>query len=226
MNIFIVPSCIKSNRSSVSIEQRFNQTIETFKSIREKDPEAYIFFSDSSPSPLSEEQIATINSNVDFFMNLHSDGYAQELNNINNVHIAKNLGETYILYVSLQQLKTMFDFSKLHGRIFKMGGRCIFENEFDIKRYAEHEGKYTFKKRKESWRGVGQYLIDTRMYSWCFSLIDEYIDILKTKNPPYLVQNIDTEHAHFLTIPQDKLVEFDKIHVGCVVALTGEYISD
>lgn len=226
MNIYIVPSCIRAHHSAINVDERFKQTLTTFDSIREKDHNAFIFFVDNSVSPLTESELEQIYPKVDLFMDLHNDGMAQNINNLPNVHIAKGMGEGYMLYRSMEVLKQKFDFAKEKGRIFKMGGRCVFEPVFDIRRYEGYEGKYIFKTRKESWRGPGEYLIDTRMYSWCFSLIDEYMEILRDKNPPYILQNIDTEHAHFLNIPHDKLVEFDKLHVGCVVALTGIYVSD
>lgn len=226
MNIFIVPSCIRANHSAVSVEERFEQTLNTFDSIRQVDHDAFIFFVDNSVSPLKEDELEQIYTKVDLFMDLHNDQTAQNINNLPNVHVAKGLGEGYMLYRSMEVLKNRFDFNKEKGRIFKMGGRCFFEPPFDIRRYDGYEGKYIFKTRKDSWRGEGQYLIDTRMYSWCFSLADEYMEILKDKNPPYILQNVDTEHAHFLNIPQEKLVEFDKLHVGCIVALTGIYVSD
>lgn len=225
MNIFIIPSCIRANNSFISVEQRFKQTLVTLDSIRQVDKKAFIFFIDNSVLPLKNDELVQIKNKVDMFIDLHDDLEAQNINNLPNIHIVKGLGEVNMLYRSLEVLKGCFDFTKEKGRIFKMGGRCFFESSFDIERYEGYEGKYIFKTRKESWRGNGQYLIDTRMYSWCFSLVDEYMDILK-KSMPFILQNIDTEHAHFLNIPQDKLVEFDKIYVGCIIALNGSYVSD
>jgi hypothetical protein len=226
MNIFIVTSCIKTNHGSVNVEERFNQTLKTFDSIRAKVPDAFIFFVDNSKTPFTEEEMNIIKPKIDAFLPLHEDEIAQKINDIQSVHIAKGLGEGFMLYAAMASLKEVMDFSNKTGRLFKVTGRGVLEDDFDITRYDDLQGKYAFKTRVPSWRGGDHYLLDTRMYSWCFSLVDEYMDILSHKNSSYILNDIDTEHAHFINIPKDKLVEFNKIHVGCIVALTGQYVSD
>jgi len=226
MNIFIVPSCVRTNQGSVNVEDRFNQTLKTFDTIREKVPEAFIVFVDNSKTPFTPEEHEIISPKINMFLGLHEDESAQKINDYHNIHVAKGMGEGYMLFFAMNVLKNHFDFSNQTGRIFKIGGRCLLEEGFDINRYNDLEGKYTFKTRVPSWRGDGHFLLDTRMYSWSFSLVEEYLEILRNKNPQYILNGIDTEHAHFINIPRDKLVEFDKIHVGCIVALTGSYVSD
>jgi hypothetical protein len=226
MNIFIIPSCIRTGHGAVIVEERFNQTIKTFDTIRQKVSDAFIVFVDNSKIPFTAEELELIKPKINSFLPLHDNENAQKINDIPNVHIAKGMGEGYMLYCAMESLKQYIDFSKVTGRMFKVGGRCVLEDEFDITRYDNLYGKYTFKTRKPSWRNDCESLLDTRMYSWCFTLIDEYQDIIANKNPNYILKNIDTEHAHYINIPKDKLVEFDKIHVGCIVALTGNYVSD
>jgi hypothetical protein len=63
------------------------------------------------------------------------------------------------------------------------------------------------------------------MFSWCTSLVDEYEQILQN-NFQLLNIGLDTEHCHFLNIPKDKLLEFDMMNVGMMVARNGDYMLD
>lgn len=224
-NIFIVTSCIRTDQGSVNVQDRFNQTIKTFDSIRQKVPGAFIFFCDNSPIALEESDKQLIITKVDAYFDMTNDEMAQTINKM-NVHIAKGMGEGYMLYQSMQALKQHINFQTESGRVYKMGGRCVLEENFDITEHEKEIGKYVFKKRVPSWMGEGHFLLDTRLYSWCFSLVDEYSNLLSEVNPQTILNGIDTEHTHFINIPKDKLVEKDKLNVGCIVALTGEYVSD
>jgi len=99
---------------------------------------------------------------------------------------------------------------------------------FTIDDYKDTEGKYVFKKRTKSWMDESiqkeynsPYILETLLYSWSLSLVDEYLDILD-KNVEYMIKGamhrFDTEHAHFCNIPKDKLLEFDKMNAGGHVA--------
>jgi hypothetical protein len=232
MNVFIVPSCIKTEHGLVDVKTRFNETIKTFDSIRENMPDALIVFIDNSKTTFTETEHTTIRNKVNMFISLHNDLTAQQFNIIPSVRIAKSAGETYMLISALKILKNHIDFKKEKGRVFKIGGRCILEKSFDISHYEHLDGKYVFKTRVPSWLGQNFYYLDTRLYSWCFSLVDEYLDILENKNlklilnEKLILNDIDTEHSHFINIEKEKLIEFNKIHVGCVIASTGNYISE
>lgn len=225
MNFFIVTSCIRAGHSAINNDDRYNQTIKTLDSIREQIKGVYILFADSSTTPLTDKEKEEIVSKVDVYLDFNRDEGAQNINRIPNIHQVKSLGEAYMLYHSMNYLKQNFDLEKLNGRMYKFGGRCVLEEGFDISEHEKCVGKYIFKERK-SWKGPGIYLIDTRMYSWCLTLVDEYMDIISNDIPKLVLEGHDTEHAHFIAIPKEKLVEFEKLHVGCVVALTGLYVSD
>ena len=58
-------------------------------------------------------------------------------------------------------------------------------------------------------------------------MTDEYFSILN-KNMQLINQGLDTEHAHFINVPKEKLLEFDVLNVGCYVAgyTDSYYIKD
>jgi hypothetical protein len=91
----------------------------------------------------------------------------------------------------------------------------------------EHDrwGKYVFKKRIPTWISDSRNefatdLLITRMFSFCPSLIDDYIRTLGANINIITQTEIDTEHAHFLNINKELLVELDQIHCQGTVATT------
>ena len=72
-NLFFVTSAIKSvNTRFYNHVQRFEQTVETLKSIRSKVPDAIIILADASVYHLTKEEMEIlINSNCDYFMNMN-----------------------------------------------------------------------------------------------------------------------------------------------------------
>lgn len=222
-NIFIVPSCIKSLIGNVAFDDRYNLTFNTFETIRNKVENATIIFCDSSIGGLSDEHKTKLSSHVDYYIDFSNDAIAQEYNQMR----LKSFGEVYLLKKGIEFVKQNLDLTET-GRIFKLGGRYTLLDEFTIDDYKDGYGKYIFKERTESWmdKSVQQkynstHLLQTVSYSWCFSLVDEYLEILD-KVMVCMRLGFDTEHAHFLNVPKDKLIEFSKINVGGLV--TG-YVS-
>jgi hypothetical protein len=105
-------------------------------------------------------------------------------------------------------------------RIFKFSARSELEDTFDIKEYDNLFGKYVFKKAIPSWMNSTDSLFITRLFSFCPSLVDDYLQVIQ-KNMP-LLNRMDTEHAHWVNIPNQHLVEFGKIHCWGWLAGNGQ----
>ena len=93
----------------------------------------------------------------------------------------------------------------------------------------EHEqwGKYVFKQRMPTWIDDGRKevftdLLITRLFSWCPSLLDDYIVVLQKNINTIMQTRVDTEHAHFRNIDKEKLVELEKVHCIGTVATSGD----
>lgn len=218
-NLFIVTSCIKPITSTISVEDRYKQTLETFDSVRKMVPDAVIFFADGSYHELTEDERDELTSKVDLFLNFSKDENTQAFNKF----ALKSHGECYMLLNTLRHLKEN-DILPEIKRVFKLGGRCKLTDKFNIEDYNDTEGKYVFKKRVNSWMDKNiqdsygsPYILETRLYSWCSSLIDDYINVL-LQNFELFKQGLDTEHSHFINIDKDKLLEFDYVNCECVVA--------
>jgi hypothetical protein len=219
MNVFIVTSALLTQAGVFNSLQRFNDTLNTLKSIREKDPTAMVFLADISVAPLGgmvnelQEYCKVVSFNDHHAVKMFSE------------YGMKSHGETVILM-------EMLNFIKRQGivcdRIFKLSGRYVLDDGFDISYYADKQGHYVFKRRNVTWMNPvvsgATHCLDTRLFSLCFSLADDYFDILQ-RNLSVLGQ-LDTEHVHFLHIPHDKLIEVDRVYCTGMIARTGELVRD
>lgn len=226
-NLFIVTSALKPTIGKFNVHERLSQTIETLKSIRKHDPMAFILLVDCSTHQIDQKDIEVLTPHINCFFDLSADKSMRELSE----NGMKSQAETVMLLNVILLLKNNPEFQKLmHSvrRIFKISGRYSLQESFRI---AEHDncfGKFIFRKRIPTWMNSVMFgatdLLITRFYSFCPSLIDTYFIILQ-KNLE-LLNHMDTEHAHFVNIPKDLLVEFEKIHCQGQVASTGEWHYD
>jgi hypothetical protein len=185
-------------------------------------PDAVIVLADASLSPLTDEEQRRLSTYVNVFMDMNQD---------QNVHRFSSSGlqalaESVLLLCALHTLKQQPWFKEIK-RIFKISGRSLLEPGFNLSDYDDKFGKYVFKKRIPTWmpevtHGATDLLI-TRMFSFCPSLVDDYLEVTQ-KNIP-LLQFMDFEHAHFVNIPKEHLVEFDKIHCSGWLAGNGQLES-
>ena len=215
-NLFIVTSSLKPNMGAFNDADRFAQTITSLKSIRKRFPAGFIVFSDISLRPVSDLERETIARLSDAYIDMSQQpdvrGFSQ--------HNMKSHAENSLLFYTLITLR-QHNMLKDVKRIFKFSARSELEVTFDIKEYDNLFGKYVFKKAIPTWMNNSpDKLFITRMFSFCTSLLDNYFDVI-SKNMP-LLDKIDTEHAHWLNIPKEHLVEFDKIHCWGWLAGNGQ----
>jgi len=205
-NLFIVTSSLKPNMGAFNDADRFAQTIASLKSIRKRFPSGFIVFSDVSLRPVSDLERETIARLSDAYIDMSQQPDVRGFSHHNMKSHAENALLFYTL-ITLRQNNILKDVK----RIFKFSARSELEVTFDIKEYDNLFGKYVFKKAIPTWMNNSpDKLFITRMFSFCTSLLDNYFDVI-SKNMP-LLDKIDTEHAHWLNIPKEHLVEFDKIH--------------
>jgi hypothetical protein len=185
-------------------------------------PDAIIVLADASLQPLTEEEHNQFKPYVNVFMNMNEN---QDVNRFSSVGM-QAWAESALLLNALNILKQQPWFKEIK-RIFKISGRSLLEPGFNLSDYDDKFGKYVFKKRIPTWmpqvtNGATDLLI-TRMFSLCPSLVDDYMEVTQ-KNFP-LFYSMDFEHAHFVNIPKEHLVEFDKIHCSGWLAGNGQLES-
>lgn len=128
----IIPFKIGSFHSS---EERFNQTLDTIKSIREKVPNFMIWITESSPVELPKEYSEELIRQSDYYVEHYNDEVLKQLyENLNKCpekfDFGKSLLETRSLFNTFVQIQDL-DFT----RAFKISGRYTLNDEFNIADY-------------------------------------------------------------------------------------------
>jgi hypothetical protein len=213
-NIFIITSALKPRIGVFSHEERYNQTINCLEDLRLKLPDEFLILADCSVFSLSEEEKLELSSKVDLFLDLSTCEKTLEYSKMG----LKSHAENSLLYTVLTKIKDE-SFFKNSKRVFKISARSWLTEQFTLSDYEDTYGKYVFKKRILSWMNNSTYLFVTRLYSFCSSLVEEYLEIIQ-KNEGML-SYLDTEHIHFINVPQDKLIELDNIHCWGYLASNG-----
>lgn len=221
-NLFIVTSSLKSNIGFFNDEERYTQTLQSLESLRKVVPEAIIVFSDVSVRPVSEQEKRIINQYCNFYFDLSEEPNSRYC----AVNGLKSHGENCLMAATLNVLKNNPNVTPVLNdvkRIFKFSSRSILEQTFNDNEYDNLFGKFVFKKRVVSWSNPESHLLITRMFSFCPSLMTVYFQVLQ-QNLNCLSNNSapDTEHSHFLNIPKEYLIEFDKLHCWGWLAGNGQ----
>lgn len=221
-NLFIVTSALHANIGVVNEQERMLQTIETLENLKKKVPDALVLFVDGSPHNINEDVKKKISEYCQaMWFNTHPDVYAMASSG------RKSEAEIIMLFDTLLKIKQSKSIHEIK-RIFKFSARTILEDDFDINEYDGLYGKYVFKKALPSWMtperksNITDHLYITRMYSFCPSLLDNYLQTLQPILNNVIQHGIDTEHSHYLCLDKRYVTEFDKVKCAGIVAGSGE----
>lgn len=222
-NLFIVTSALKPVVGVISEEDRYKQTLLSLISLRKKFPNDIVFFTDGSPEKIEPEKMAEIKKFCNGVICWAEDEEIAELAGKG----MKSQAEVAMLYKMLMVIKTDPEVNHILSqvkRIYKFSARTFLHEDLDPLAHDNHFGKFIFKKRIPTWMNNGptDHLYITRMYSFCPSLLDDYILALQYIFDRICTFGIDTEHAHHMTIDRKYIVEFDKLHCEGIMANTGE----
>lgn len=240
----LVTSAVYSNYGIYTPEQRIQQTLDTVKSARKYIPGATIILIDNSKTDVQQDDSAEFNELidlVDYYIDNSDDADIQHFhNNVTNYDIGKNAMEALGLYKALNYVANtpeLMDVFSKSNRIFKLSGRYVLTDKFDIEAFDNKntKDKYVFKKRQASWipsadTGV-DHLLQTRLYSFTPSLFmntvtlfnELIVNMFDTFNKQ---KYIDVEHSMAKFIPKDKLVELDTVGLQGNIAPNGMMIVD
>jgi len=240
----LITSAIYSNYGIYTPEQRAEQTLETVKSARKYLPDATLILVDNSKVDVQNDNSDVFNElldTVDYYIDNSDDKDIQYFhNNVQNYDVGKNAMEALGIAKALTHIKTdpeLFEIIKNSSRIFKLSGRYILTDKFDIDQHDNENTvrKYVFKKRQASWipqedTGV-DHLLQTRLYSFDSSLFDDTLALFAV-----LIQNmfdtfnkqkyIDVEHSMAKFVPKDYLVEIDTVGLQGNIAPNGMMVID
>ena len=225
-NLFIVTSALEPRMGVITKQDRFEQTINTLKNLKNKVPDSLIIFSDGSPVEPDEESRKEISKYTNCTMYWHNDEDIKDFANFGK----KSEAELLLLLKTISVLKQNPELSKVITsvkRIFKYSARSLLQNDFKISIYDNSKlfGKYVFKERIPTWindKSITSHLLITRLFSFCPSLIDNYMQTLIKALNSCMKYGIDTENAHFREIDKRYLVELRTLYCEGIMAGTGK----
>jgi len=227
-DLFIVTSAIKTSIGVIDDEVRLKQTIEGLQSLRKAAPDAIIMLADASSRMIDEATIAQVAQYCDKTISFFGD---EDLMSLANAGL-KSQAEITLLFKTLSIIKRHPELQQMMSgvrRVFKLSGRTNMLEGYDPKAYDNLYGKYVFKKRIPSWlpphkqvESDCNHLYITRMYSFCISLFDNYLNILPEIYRTVNEFGVDTEHAHFGNTDKNLTVEFENLYCEGVLAGNGQ----
>jgi len=226
-NLFIVTSALNANIGVVTEEERLEQTVASLISIRTHVPDALILFSDGSPREVPLSSFQKIKPYVNLIMSWSKDEEVRYFAEQGR----KSEAEILLLSKTFRMIRNNVEMMKIMQgvkRIYKYSARTVLTQDFDIGAYKNMFGKYVFKKALPSWmpedrkNNITDHLFITRMYSFCPSLLDNYMMTQQYIFNDVVNHGIDTEHAHYKCLDKKYVVEFDKLHCNGIVAGSGE----
>ena len=227
-DLFIVTSALRTSIGVIDDDTRIKQTIEGLKSLRKKVPDAIILWVDASSRMVDEATMAQVAQYSDRSISFFGD---EDLMSLANAGL-KSQAEITLLFKTLGIIKQHPELQKMTAsvrRVFKLSGRTNILEGYDPKAYDNLYGKYVFKTRIPSWLPKHQqvesdcdHLYITRMYSFCISLIDNYLHILPEIYRTVNEFGVDTEHAHFGNTNKNLVVEFENLYCEGVLAGNGQ----
>jgi len=227
-DLFIVTSALKTSIGVIDDETRIRQTIEGLQSLRKAAPDAIIFLVDASSRMVDEATMVTVtqycNKSISFFGD-------EDLMTLANAGL-KSQAEITLLFKTLSIIKQHPELQKMMAgvrRVFKLSARTNMLEGYDPKAYDNQYGKYVFKKAMPSWlppqkqlESGCDHLYITRMYSFCISLFDNYLNTLPAIYQTINQHGVDTEHAHYGNIDKGFSVEFERLYCQGMLAGNGQ----
>lgn len=243
-NIVLITSAVYSNYGVFTPQQRIQQTLETAQSVRKYIPNSLIILIDNSKVDVQNDNSAEFNELldiVDYYIDNSDDVDIQYFhNNVSNYDVGKNSMECLGMFKALSYISNdaeLMDVVSSANRIFKLSGRYVITDQFDINKFDNEntKDKYVFKVRQPSWipqqdTGVDS-LLQTRLWSFTPSLFIDTVKLFeKIINNMFNTFNqqkyIDVEHSMFKFISADKLVELESIGLMGKIAPNGMLIVD
>jgi hypothetical protein len=222
MNIFVITSILNPKIGLIDTQTRYTQTLKTIQSIKDRVPGSIIIMIDSS-AHIEEEKVTTIKSQVNYFISLANHKFAQELNDKG----LKSQGECYIMIIALDVIRNL-GLADIK-RVFKITGRAELTDNFKIEDYdnPEMKGKYVFKTPVVSWMSQHLKLVDTRLWSFDYNLLDDVEGgLIRPAYEETMQGRFDLEHTYYKLLPKDLLFGKDVIGLTCQLASCGTIINE
>lgn len=225
--IFFINSALNVNQLSIfNNEQRFEQTLETLKSIDKYCPNNAKFIFDSSPNPVDEKYLTQLSNYKDtWFIEMGGhDGI--KLLSLNGL---RSQAECYSFMGFISWFKEQNIIGK---RIYKLSGRYTLTDNFVLDD-PSYKDSFVFAKALDSWlsKGTQEYtgankLFRLRLWHMDYNLLDSFEKELPAIFDDCSEYNIDVEHSYWKHLHKYKTIELEKIGVKGIIAPSGEVIDE
>jgi hypothetical protein len=249
--LFLVGSAVnhfkEDDFSSFKVEERFQQTLDTIQSIKDKVPDAYILIYEASETPIKQEYKDKFIEQSDLFIECGDDPFMKSL--YENIHrdpikftFVKSMLECRCLQLVLNHMMEHNIFNDT-TRVFKLTGRYKLNEYFDIDDYKTRflTNKYVMKyydyeERFEDIENIYSLLygckgsIVTGLWSFDRFLFGDIFNILE-KSFQYmeraiqLTAGIDIEHTFYHFIDRDKILNVSVLGLDLIKGMSGERFS-
>lgn len=234
----MITSAMNTKFGIFSSEQRFAQTKNTIKSIKQRVPDAELIFLEMAGLPLTIEQKNDLEKQVDHIIDYTHNSHVIDLyNSTDNWDVVKNVNEVTCF---AQALRTLVKENRLakSKRIFKISGRYTLNHNFDIDLYNKQElaDKFIVTRIKNSQFNpnitggiVHQYM--SRLWSWpenrtgeVIAVYDNMLNLMfeRLQHGGY----IDIEHGLFKFLNPDLVHQVDRIGIQGNIGPNGVKVSD
>ena len=249
--LFLVGSALnhfqEDRYSEFNSQQRFEQTLDTIKSIKDKVPDAYILIYEGSETPIKEEYKDKFIELSDLFIECGNDPYMKSL--YENLHrdpdkftFVKSMLECRCLQIILNYMMEHNVFSDA-TRVFKLSGRYKLNDYFDINDYKTKflMNKYVMKyydyeERFEDIENIYSLLygckgsIVTGLWSFDRFLFNDIFNVLQRsfeymERAIQLTAGIDIEHSFYHFIDRDKILNVPVLGFDLIKGMDGDKFS-
>lgn len=230
---FIVTSATNTRFGVFNAEDRLVQTVDTILSIKQRCPTAYIVLIEMAGVPLQDHQKETLQSHVNLLIDYSQDALVQKIYENPNWDVVKSSTELLCFGEALTVIKKYVD---SFDRIFKVSGRYLLNDDFNIADYASYQDKIVFANRRKSQfpaevtGGVAEQYM-SRCWSFPAKDINKIAKMFKAMRRAMFVivgdhGYLDIEHLLFLYTNPADVVEFDKIGVQGLLGPNGTLVRD
>lgn len=212
--VFIITSTIMAEEvvTAVPNKQRYEQTVETIKSIRKYAPNSFIILVENSLFYFYSQELI---DSVDSYVNVSNRRESIQI----NLSRKKGIGDTYMVIEGLNVLKK---YNVKAKRVFKICGRYWLTDKFNLQEHISTGDKYVFKRQEPS-EYTDTPALSTRLWSMSFDKIDETISLLYMVAKTMYEKSIDLEPSMFANIPKEKYILSNWLGLTGYLAIWNKY---
>jgi hypothetical protein len=225
--LFFISSALNVKQLSIfNNDERYEQTVNTLKSIDNACPNNVKFIFDTSYSPPKDEYVQKLCDMGAIFMWTGANELVREMSDKGQ----RSLAETFGFTIALDYLKKSMNLE--FKRFYKVSGRYKLNSNFILDR-EDFKDSFVFLPTVNSWMSLEQQhragvdkIFELRLWHMDSSLLDTFIGELPNIIGEMATHGIDVEHSYYKNLSKYKFTTVDPIGLEGAIAPTGEIINE